>query len=147
MDYARTDAALAAFQPPQALALRDIAIAARLHRNGAAATRAAGRGEQRVVTPGRRRVNGSAQTFAQPKLLAGVRIIGDEAIREIHDQFLASARFDNQRCAPGCPAARTASSSPAASNASRPAAGEIGTGQRRVQPVLKLLLIQRILLF
>src|SRR5207302_663169 len=50
--------------------------------------------------PERCRVNCRPETFAEPKLFSGIRIVSGKAAREIHDQLVVSARIYHDGRAP-----------------------------------------------
>src|SRR5262245_32546393 len=97
VDDTGADAALRAVQAPEALALGHVFTAAGPDGDGIAVSHAAAHSHQRAPAPKGRRVNGAAQTFAEPKQLARLWIVGGEAVGEVHNEFLASVRRDDER--------------------------------------------------
>src|SRR6185503_5717185 len=101
MNDAGTDRAFDSIQAPQSFLIAELTPAARLDRNRVAVADAAADRHKHSVTPQGSRINRAAQSLADPQLLAGLRIVPGQSMREINDQLLFSLCVDDERRAPG----------------------------------------------
>src|SRR5439155_19659350 len=122
VDEARACVILETLQPPEPLALGDIAAARCFYGNRGPASHATGHRNNCTFAPDRRSINSRAKSFAHPKLLACVGIITGQTIGKTDDQLVVSAGRNQHWCAPGPAHAATAPAASAGSAGSAPAA-------------------------